>query len=427
MRAFMLGWEFPPYITGGLGTACYGLTRALAACGARVSFVLPRAIGDDAESPVELLSPTSLCEPAASARASGAPPAPGVLGNAYATGTPRRYAGPLPPGRPAPRSVVEADRAVGDYAGDLPTAARRYAELAVQLAALRSFDVVHAHDWITFPAGRAVAEAFGKPLVAHVHATELDRSGDGANEHVWDIERAGMEAADRVVCVSRLTKRMVVDHYGIPESRTAVIHNGIDGRARPAPPKAAGSEAVVLFLGRITMQKGPEYFIAAAKKVLEHVDRVKFVVAGSGDLAGKMIERVAAARLGRRVLFTGFLRGADVERAFRSADVYVMPSVSEPFGLTALEAIRNGVPVIVSKTSGVAEVLGHGAMRVDFWDVDQLANKIVAALRRPALTGSLNRHALAAFSGLSWATPARRCLAVWRELAPGRAAGAGVG
>ncbi|MCF6286402.1 MAG: glycosyltransferase family 4 protein, partial [Candidatus Hydrogenedentes bacterium] len=245
------------------------------------------------------------------------------------------------------------------YSGDLFADADRYARLACALSMHEKFDVIHAHDWLTYPAGMAVRALSGKPLVCHIHATEFDRSGEHINQAVYDLERMGMHAADRVIAVSRLTKAVVHTKYGVPEHKIDVVYNGVEqDHAQPDDGATIEhDEKIVLFLGRITMQKGPEYFIQAAKRVLEVYDKVKFVVAGSGDMAVRMIEDAAANGIGHKVLFTGFLRGRDVDRVFAMADCFVMPSVSEPFGIAPLETMRNETPVIVSKQSGVSEVL----------------------------------------------------------------------
>ncbi|MBL8990397.1 MAG: glycosyltransferase family 4 protein, partial [Phycisphaerae bacterium] len=296
------------------------------------------------------------------------------------------------------------------YQGDLISASERYARMVLALTRGERFDVVHAHDWLTFPAGIAAARATGRPLVVHVHSTEFDRAGDGVNQRVYEIERRGMVSAMRVICVSELTKGIVVRRYGIDASRVDVVYNGIENsRLQPhAGDRIQKGDRIVLFLGRITMQKGPEYFIAAAKKVLEKVPEAKFIVAGSGDMELRMVELAAEMGIGHRVLFTGFLRGADVDRVYRMADCYVMPSVSEPFGIAPLEAIRNDVPTIISKQSGVSEVLTH-ALKVDFWDTHEIANKIVAVLRHPPLGQTLRQHGALELHRLTWEGAAKAC------------------
>jgi glycosyltransferase involved in cell wall biosynthesis len=316
-----------------------------------------------------------------------------------------------------PLSVIGAGSA-GGYEGDLIGRIQQYAERCVQMIRHERFDVVHAHDWVTFPAGMAIAAQFGKPLVVHVHSTEFDRSGERVNQPVYDIERQGMHAAQTVLAVSHLTRRIIVERYGVAPEKVRVVHNGIDMARSNGLHHAngrAGGQKTVLFLGRLTRQKGASFFVQAAAKVLARQNNVRFLIAGWGDLGPQTITQVAALGLGRHIRFTGFLQGAEVEQAYRMADVYVMPSVSEPFGLTALEAIRHGVPVILSKNSGVAEVLPHGALKVDFWDVDRMADQIQAVLNHPELGEALRRSAGSEIRTLTWDAAARKCCEVYAE------------
>ncbi|MFN4243398.1 MAG: glycosyltransferase family 4 protein [Tepidisphaerales bacterium] len=451
MRVLMLGWEFPPFITGGLGTACYGLTRALSVLGHDIVFVLPRPAATPFSSQVTLAPPTTpgaaprpvemqlepfervvfrTVESAGPRGPSGAydRPAPtqvSVVRETIVTqrvrearpdesATPRRpppgAEGPEPPPPPSP------------YPKDLLAEVQRYADLVRELATRERFDVIHAHDWMTFPAALAVAAATNKPLVVHVHSTEFDRAGNNVDQRVYDIERRGMQGAARVIAVSHLTRSLCVSHYGVDPSKVEVIHNAVElphgpaGRAAELPTtfRIAANEKIVLFLGRITFQKGPEYFLAAARRVLEVLPNVRFVMAGTGDLVRQVMDLAVQMGIGSKVLFTGFLRGPDVQRLYDLADVYVMPSVSEPFGIAPLEAMRQGVPVIISRQSGVAEVLKH-ALKVDFWDVGDLADKIIAVLRHPPLAAALREHGALEVSRLSWADAARAVEDVYRK------------
>lgn len=470
MRILMLGWEFPPFISGGLGTACYGLTRALDRLGHKVLFVLPKAVDGQHGSHVDLLSPERGAADALPATHPDGTPvnptldaSPASVGAAHYRlsqfdhveflGVPSAVRSPYREPQPADsssvsaltggldRRAIEALRAagidvppdweaelltgaaprpglVGDYSGDVVAAAETYARLVMRLCRGHGFDVVHAHDWMTYPAGMAIARVTGKPFVAHIHSTEFDRSGEHVHQRVYDIERRGMHAAIRVLAVSMYTKSLVVQRYGIDPSKVEVIYNGIDseGQQPKDEQSIAARDKIVLFLGRITMQKGPEYFIAAAKKVLEKLDNVKFIVAGSGDMDRRMIELAAELGIGHRVLFTGFLRGKDVARVFRMADCYVMPSVSEPFGIAPLEAISHDTPVIISKQSGVSEVLSH-ALKVDFWDINEMANKIVAVLKHPPLSQTLRQHGHFEVRRLTWEGAADKCLDCYRAAA----------
>ncbi len=468
MRVLMLGWEFPPFISGGLGTACYGLTRAMSSMGVEVLFLLPKHVDESYTSHVTLLSP-------AAPKPRGQAP---TLDQAQTTGanggetiepffidehsrisykmTPHWLAGPyqtpktyqrtkaeeerirriragLPADEvvtsaqenPQARSAVDAARALHappppaeddeDYGGDVMRQVQRYEQVAVALSSGQSFDVIHAHDWMTYPAGLRIAAITGKPLVVHVHSTEFDRAGENVHQLIYDIERRGMHGAMRVICVSHLTRKICEHRYGVEPEKIRVCYNGIDTDEKPPAPHMTPiqrGDKIVLFLGRITMQKGPEFFMAAAKKVLAKYDKVKFVIAGSGDMAIKIIELAAQMGIGHKVLFAGFLRGKDVERVFRMASVYVMPSVSEPFGIAPLEAIRHDVPVIISKNSGVAEVINH-ALKVDFWDVEEMANKIIAVLKHPPLGQVMREGADLEVRSLTWEGAATKCIDVY--------------
>jgi glycogen(starch) synthase len=439
MKVFMLGWEFPPYISGGLGTACYGLTRGLDEVGVKVLFVLPTALPQGAGQ----AGPAAVSVVSAGPKTKGGGAEekgqgvfehmemrvlPAVL---QAYGQPADYAKAVEKlrrlqakgqwkaaGISIPIGSLAPGALAGGYRGDLMGQVRRYATLAAQLALEEKFDVIHAHDWMTYPAGLTVAALTGKPLAVHVHSTEFDRSGEHVHQQVYDIERAGMHGADCVICVSHLTRSIVLGRYGVPAEKVQVVYNAVD------PPKGGDfdvtpirrDEKIVLFLGRITMQKGPEYFLRAAKKVVEKYKKVRFVITGSGDLIGSAVELTAALSLGRYVTFTGFLRGDDVDRVFRMADLYVMPSVSEPFGIAPLEALSHNVPVIISKQSGVSEVLTH-VLKVDFWDVDEMANKILAVLRHPPLQRVLREQGQIELRKLSWRDAAQRCKVIYEQLA----------
>jgi glycosyltransferase involved in cell wall biosynthesis len=426
VRVFMLGWEFPPFISGGLGTACYGLTRAMDQLGVRVTFVLPKMVDSSYVTHVKLLTPGSCSEQ--SARRLSEYELKNVTFKTIASplqayATPETYDERMEERRrlqreiAGPGSAGEGMDQAADYGGDMYREIRRYATMAMELARSEEFDVVHAHDWMTYPAGVAVAAMSGKPLVVHIHSTEFDRSGEHVNQVVYDIEREGMERADKVIAVSHFTRGIVISRYGISPEKVEVVYNGVERNGQWTVGEASirRDEKLVLFLGRITMQKGPEYFLHAARKVLEVMDNVKFVMAGSGDLMYRSIELAAQLGIGQKVLFTGFLRGDDVRKIYQMADLYVMPSVSEPFGIAPLEALDNDVPVIISKQSGVSEVLKH-ALKVDFWDVNEMANKIVAVLRYPPLQMTLRNHGNFEVRKLRWKDAARRCVDVYEEL-----------
>ncbi len=445
MTILMLGWEFPPFISGGLGTACQGLARALGRAGADVLFVLPRGVPAAYTSHVRLLSPQSpwlspddQLRPPSDDPQGQSPLAGGTTGGfeesrrepptesvrflplpaALTPYSPLRAAGWPVPNKAWSSVDAPAAPAPDDYGGDLFAEVQRYARLVCRLARGHRFDVIHAHDWMTYPAALRAAAQTGKPLVVHVHSTEFDRSGEQVNPYIYRIERAGMHRAQAVLTVSHLTRGIATGRYGVAPEKVHVVYNAIEMRGgldRPAFRPQIKGDRVVLFLGRMTRQKGPEYFVDAAERVLRGRHDVRFIMAGSGDLLGSTISRARERGLADRIIFPGFLRGGDVDRVYRLADVYVMPSVSEPFGLVALEAISHGVPTIVSKQSGVAEVLDH-VLKVDYWDVQAIADGIATVLDEPGVQASLRDNARHDLARLSWDESARRCLAVYDAL-----------
>lgn len=414
MKVLMLGWEFPPFISGGLGTACYGLTKGLTELGTQVLFVLPRPVESGFSTHVKLLKPQ---------HASGSKKLPKVDLRTldvkmYPYANPGKPVAPVAQvtGLPSGSSKTHLSAEEEHYGQSLFAQIERYARLVCQIAGQENFDVIHAHDWMTYPAAVAAAKLTGKPLVAHIHSTEFDRSGLHINQNIYNIERQGMQLADRIIAVSNLTKRVSTTRYAVPEEKVDVVYNAVNScdfdSQRPPSPK---DEKIVLFLGRITMQKGPEYFLAAAKKVLEKLPNVKFIMAGAGDMDTSMIDQAARMGIGQRIFFTGFLRGQDVQRVYRMADVYIMPSVSEPFGITPLEAMANDVPVIISKQSGIAEVL-RNALKVDFWDINEMANKIISVLIRPPLRSMLRENGASEARTFSWLNSARKCVDIYKDL-----------
>lgn len=410
LRVLMLGWEFPPFISGGLGTACHGLTQAMNRLNVQVIFVLPKA-ADGPSNPARV-NPRSSRVTFRQIRAPRRSPYP------YAClPRDRPIAEPdLPTRVRYPLRVLGAGSGEG-YGGNLMHKITRYANRCVELASEERYDLIHAHDWMTFPAGIQLAQRTGKPLIAHIHATEFDRSGEKINPQVYHIEKAGMTHAAQVIAVSHLTRKILIQRYNINPDKIRVVHNGIDFDSR-VPSLALSPERrqpLVLFLGRLTQQKGPSFFLEAAQRVLNRCPRARFLVAGWGDLAPWMVEQVAEKNLAGRILFTGFLRGRDVDRAFQRAAVYVMPSVSEPFGLTALEAVRNHTPVILSKTSGVAEVLPTGSIKFDFWDTHLLADYILDLIEHPHKRTTLAQRAHHELQNLGWDGPANKTLSIYRE------------
>ncbi len=420
----MFGWEFPPHISGGLGTACYGLTRGLMEQGADVLFVVPRLFGDEDTNHFRLLSASEIGGGATIQQEISE----GKLQVLQVNSGLRPYT--------APSSYVVEQQSLttnaqfktepngqsaglsGIYGQGLMEEVFKYAALAPEIASRYKFDLVHAHDWLTFPAGMAAASFAGKPLVVHVHATEFDRSGIQVDERVFEIEKKGMENANRVIAVSEYTKKIAIKQYGIPESKIDVVHNGVlPQQKKQGLNREEKHFPLVTFLGRVTFQKGPDYFLEAAYRVLKVNPAVRFVVAGHGDMMLPMIEKAAGLKIASRISFTGFIQEQEITQLFGKSDAYVMPSVSEPFGISALEAARAGVPAVISKQSGVAEVLTH-ALLVDFWDSDALADAILALLKHPRLSGTLAAKGQNQARRQTWSKAAGKVLQSYANVAP---------
>ena len=402
-RVLMFGWEFPPHNSGGLGTACLGLTRALAKQEVDVTFVLPKSVLLKSDCTKFVFADKGKDRINIKFRKINSIIQPYLTSDGY---------------------LKELDRVTKKtiYGKNLIDEVRRYALEARLIAEEEEFDVIHAHDWLSFLAGVEAKKVSGKPLILHFHATEFDRSGgQGANPEVFAIEREAISQADQIVSVSQLTKNILVKMYGVPAEKIEVVHNAIeepDKKDVPAALEGLKSQGVkiVLFLGRITIQKGPDYFIATAKKVLENYKgKVLFVVVGSGDMHKQMIDQAAKAGISDKVLFTGALFGEDATRMFRAADLFVMPSVSEPFGLTPLESALEGTPSLISKQSGVAEIV-QDALKVDFWDVDEMTNQIISVLKYGSLHKTLKDNAHREAKRLTWDTPAKKCVDLYHKV-----------
>jgi glycogen synthase len=468
MRVLMFGWEFPPHISGGLGTACLGLTKSLAGEKVDLLFVVPKLFGGEPAGHVQLVGASSIflpyqetderplvtvkrtirkkniivkTEPGRTRR---------IKETSYATrieveSSMIPYTSPeakllkwpverwnyvFTPGHQK-QMLTESEETIeeqipapgftyaftGGYGHNLLKEVEQYAAVSTVLAQQNPHDVIHCHDWMTYPAGIAAKKVSGKPLVIHVHATEFDRSGHCGGP-VYELEREGMKQADKIVAVSKWTKDIIVDKYAIAAEKIIVVHNGIireENGIPPVPDENFGSQ-VVTFLGRITRQKGPAYFVEAARKVAEKFPDAHFVVAGSGDLLPQTIERVAQLRLSKKFHFTGFLNKEWISKLWSISSVYVMPSVSEPFGITPLEAIQAGVPVIVSNQSGVAEVMPH-ALKVNFWDTEALAESICSVLKYESLSRMLKARGELEIKKLSWKTAAQKLKNLYEEIA----------
>lgn len=416
IQVLMFGWEFPPHISGGLGTACFGLTKGLAKHGVKIRFVMPKAGGDEDQQAVSIINASDvemLREYTTQQEYWKMVDFIEVGSNLVPYLDPETFEQQV---RSAEKAGTHDSRISlggkypfsGKYGANLMEEVARYALVAGTIARQQSFDVIHAHDWLTYSAGIVAKKISGKPLVIHVHATEFDRSGENVNQAVYDIERRGMHAADRVITVSNLTRDIVIRRYGVDPAKVFTVHNAVDFQSYQEMAVERGvKEKIVTFLGRITYQKGPEYFIEAAAKVLKRYPNVRFVMAGSGDMLNRSIRRVAQLKIGTRFHFTGFLKGDDVQKMFAQSDVYVMPSVSEPFGISPLEAMRSGVPTIISKQSGVAEVLTH-SIKVDYWDVDAMADAIYGLLNYEPLARMTGELGLDEVNRLKWENAARK-------------------
>ena len=429
MRVLMFGWEFPPNISGGLGTACYGLTKGLSKLkDVEVTFVVPKVFGGEDKSNINLIGAGDV--PITNRKIQFA-----EFGKSleYLEVNSKLvpYVGPEEYYRQTSftvegiKSFVETNaegkvKFTGKYTEDLFSEIARYALVANVIAQDNQFDVIHAHDWLTYPAGIAAKQVSGKPLVIHVHATDFDRSGGSANPNVYAIEKQGMDAADKIVTVSNLTRQVVIDKYGIDPMKIVTVYNAVDPfqNENLSTIVKGFHEKIVTFLGRITTQKGPEYFVDAANRVLQKIHSVRFVMAGSGDMMNKMIRRVAQLRIADKFHFTGFLKGDDVFKMLRMSDVYVMPSLSEPFGISALEAMQAGVPIIISRQSGVAEILTN-AFKLDFWDVDAMADAIYGLLNYHKLSKVLVREEQKELCSINWEDSARSVEEVYNSVLHG--------
>jgi len=391
VKVLMFGWELPPFNSGGLGVACHGLTRALADQGVEITFVLPKKQAVKADHMRLIFADI--------------PDFDWTQFTAYSS---------------IPGSVVLD---LEHLPPDLLSVVFQYAKRAGEIAAKIQHDLVHAHDWLTFPAGAVASGRSGRPLVSHVHATEFDRSGGhGINPSVYQIERKTMTKSAKVIAVSQFTKNLLTRHYAAEPGKIAVVHNGVDlGEYAPVaeedillPLKSAGFK-VVTYIGRLTLQKGVDYFIHAASLVVKYHPKTAFLIVGSGDMERQLIAQVAGMGISENVLFAGFLRGNLLKQIYRSSDLFVMPSVSEPFGLTALESIASGTPAIISKQSGASEVVHH-ALKVDFWDVEEMANQILAVVSHGSLHQSLRTNGQTEVQKATWGAAASKVINVYREI-----------
>ena len=425
MRVLMFGWEFPPHISGGLGTACYGLTRGMSVVpDLDILFVVPKAHGDEDQSRIRLLGAGDVTLDIRAVRDHQFLKDLSYIeinSNLVPYTSPEEYDELVNKAENQGKRLVETSMGgklnfTGKYGKDLYTEIANYAVVAGEIALKEEFDIIHSHDWLTYPAGIAAKRASGKPLVIHVHATDFDRSGGKVNPTVFEIEKTGMELADKIIAVSKLTRNTVIEKYGIHPDKVVTVYNAVDPLSdqEKLQMKRGITDKVVTFLGRVTLQKGPEYFVQAAYKVLQKMDNVRFVMAGSGELLEKMIQWTSALGISDRFHYTGFLKGDDVFKMFSISDVYVMPSVSEPFGISPLEAMQSNVPSIISYQSGVAEILQY-AFKVDFWDVDALADAIYGLLNYPSLSEMFKKYGVKEVHDMKWENSGKKVHDLYKE------------
>ena len=415
MKALMFGWEFPPHILGGLGTASYGLTKGMHNCGDMdITFVIPKPWGDEERDFANIIG---ACNTPIAWRDVSWDYVENRLGKFM---DPQLYFDM--------RNKIYADFNYmylndlgcidfsGRYPDNLIEEINNYSIVAGVIARTIDCDVIHSHDWLTYPAGIHAKNVTGKPLVIHVHATDFDRSRGNVNPTVFGIEKDGMYHADHIITVSNLTRQTVIDKYGIDPAKVTTVHNAVIPLSDDllSIPKPENKDKVVTFLGRITMQKGPEYFVEAAVKVLQKCHNVRFVMAGSGDMMDKMIALAAKRGIADRFHFTGFLRGRQVYEMLKASDVYIMPSVSEPFGISPLEAMQMGVPSI-SKQSGCAEILNN-VIKTDYWDIDAMADAIHSIISYPAMYESLKNEGLEEMKGITWEKAGQKVIDIYNQV-----------
>lgn len=415
MKVLMFGWEFPPHILGGLGTASYGLVKAMAhQPDMEITFVIPKLHGDEDQSFLKII---------------GACYVPVVWKENDWNYVNERIGWIINPDeyfwlrngiKYDFRRIFTNDLGCIEFSGRYPDnlleEISNYEAVASVLAHQLSFDVIHSHDWLTYPAGIFAKQISGKPLVVHVHATEFDRSRGNVNPIVYDIEKRGMDAANHIITVSNLTRNIVIEKYFQDPKKVTTVHNAVE----PLPDvdsyvKTPRSDKIVTFLGRITMQKGPEYFVEAANRVLKKNKKVRFVMAGNGDMMQDMINLAAKRGITDRFHFTGFLKGRQVYQMLADSDVYIMPSVSEPFGISPLEAMQVGTPTIISKQSGCSEILTH-SIKIDYWDIDGMADAVNAIIRNPAMYKSLHELGREEVNNIRWEDAGKKVIKIYNSL-----------
>lgn len=422
----MLTWEYPPFIVGGLGMACYGLFKALAGLGVQIKMILPTRdeVFFEIKTPEEADFPTAKKE-------NGEVLSPKPLHffpfiyeereeSAYATikellkGLSEKMPKPKR-GVDLPEEVLQRLNFLLSHSNSILEKVSLYTKNVLKLSEKISFDLIHAHDWLTYPAGLFLKKLTQKPLVAHLHATEFDRALGYGHPVIHEIEYLGLNYSDRVIAVSHYTKSLAREHYFVPEEKIKVVHNGFTARERVVKKVKKFKEPVILFLGRLTPQKGPTIFLEIAKRVLQRGAKARFVIAGAGEMERELMLEAGSLGIGTHIMFTGFLTRDEVERALSLADIVVMPSVSEPFGIVALEALYFGCALILSKQSGASEVI-ENAFKVDFWDVDKMVEIILDLLNHPEKLREIQERGKKEVEKFSWDEPARKVKALYEEL-----------
>lgn len=449
MRVLMYGWEFPPFISGGLGVACHAIVQELSRKCSQVNLILPHVLAHESSDPkvnilscnlrhednadqllakehrnisIKKIQGLSLLHPYinASEYQTIFQTASSGLQNLLINNFHFDVATYLQSASEMPLSAMHI---TGQYGPNLFAEVFYYALLAGKFAAKIPHDVIHAHDWLTVLAGVEAKKRSKKPFVFHVHALEPDRSGMFVDQRIFAIEKYGMEQADHIIAVSGYTKKTIVERYGIPAEKVTVVHNGAyfdhSNLEREVKNTKHKRHKMVLYVGRLAHQKGPDFFLETAKKILHFRKDVHFVFAGTGALFTSLIEKVAAARLGKHIHFTGFLNTKEINRLYKLADVYLMPSVSEPFGLSCLEAISHQVPTVISKQTGVAEVLTQ-SLQADFWDTDELANKVLALLQHHALRKQFIQQTANDLKKATWDRAANCIVNLYKNLKGGQ-------
>lgn len=416
MKALMFGWEFPPHILGGLGTASYGLTKGMHNNGdMEISFVIPKPWGDEERGFAQIIG---ACSTPVAWRDVSREYVESRIGKVM---TPDLYF--------SLRDHIYSDfnylnlndlgciEFSGRYPDNLLEEINNYSIVAGVIARTVECDIIHSHDWLTYPAGIHAKQVTGKPLVIHVHATDFDRSRGNVNPTVFAIEKDGMDQADHIITVSELTRRTVIDKYGISPDKVTTVHNAVIPLDEEllSIPRPESKDKVITFLGRITMQKGPEYFVEAAAKVLKKTKNVRFVMAGSGDMMDAMIKLAAKRGIADKFHFTGFLKGKQVYEMLAASDVYVMPSVSEPFGISPLEAMEMGVPSIISRQSGCAEILDN-VIKTDYWDIDAMADAMHSIVTNPALHKTLHDRGIEEIHGITWEKAGKKVIDIYKDV-----------